>query len=203
MTQHDHDLAAIAASHREPRKVPGPPQTSRTLVVIAAVGLALLATGCGGSPDAPTPGAKSARVDQAMTYIRQHNQDIASEAGNQGESRPAMPYLLVGARDSKGYRAYVSSEAGVQQPTSGVANVGSSTKSFTAALIVQLDQEGTLSLDDTLADPRWNNVSSGRTDRTSRSGWCWRTRRGSRTTKTRRHLAHTGSILIGIRRLRM
>ncbi len=108
-------------------------------------------------PDVPTPAEESAPVDQAMTYIRQHNQDIASEAGNQGESRPPIPYLLVGARDSKGYRGFVSSEPGIEIG-SGVANVGSSTKSFTAALILQLDQEGKLSIDDTLADPRWNNV---------------------------------------------
>jgi CubicO group peptidase (beta-lactamase class C family) len=132
--------------------------TSRMLAVIAtAAALALLATGCGGSPDGPKPAEESARVDQAMTYIRQHNQDIASEAGNQGESRPPIPYLLVGARDSKGYRGFVSSEPGIEIG-SGVANVGSSTKSFTAALILQLDQEGKLSIDDTLADPRWNNV---------------------------------------------
>jgi hypothetical protein len=114
----------------------------------------LLAAGCGGSSDGPT---ESARVNRAMTYIREHNQDIASEAGNLGESRPAMPYLLVGARDSKGYRGYANSNPGVEV-TSGVANVGSSTKSFTAALILQLDQEGKLSIEDTLADPRWNNV---------------------------------------------
>ena len=158
MTPRDHDLTTTGASHREPRKALGR-LTSRMLVVIAtAAGLALLATGCGVSPDVPTPAAESARVDQAMTYIRQHNQDIAAETGNQGESRPPMPYLLVGVRDSNGYRGYVSSEPGAQPKSGGVVNVGSSTKSFTAALILQLDQEGKLSLDDTLADPRWNGV---------------------------------------------
>lgn len=110
-------------------------------MIAHAVRLALLATGCGGSPDGSTPGVESASVDEAMTYIRRHNQDIGSEAGSQGESRLAIPYLLVGARNSKGYRDYLSSDSGVK-PTSGIAKVGSSTKSLTSALIPQLDQEG-------------------------------------------------------------
>lgn len=35
MIQRDHNLAAIATSHREPQKVPRRPPTSRTLAVIA------------------------------------------------------------------------------------------------------------------------------------------------------------------------
>ncbi len=105
------------------------------------------------------PTSEAARIDRAMTYIRGHNQNVAlvglSETYRGVEDTrvapagpyPVLPYLLVGVRDSAGYRGYASSDTG-DIPSSSAARVASSTKSFTAALIPQLDQEGTLSIDD-------------------------------------------------------
>lgn len=132
--------------------------------IAAAAGLAMLEAA---SADHST--SESARIDRAMTYIREHNQDHAFEgpsevdlaaATKQGRPAgryPVLPYLLVGVRDSEGSRNYVSPASGTPVAPAA-ASVASSTKSFTAALILQLDQEGTLSIDDTLADPRWEDV---------------------------------------------
>ena len=114
------------------------------------------------------PASETARIDRAMTYIAEFNQNVAfsglsgtdqtSEKQRESIGRfPTLPYLLVGVRDRKGYRGYVSPGQGAA-PASAAVNVGSSTKSFTAALILRLDQDGTLSLNDTLADPRWRDV---------------------------------------------
>ena len=146
----------------------GRPTPGMRTMIATAVGLVVIfAAGPGGSSNQPTPTAEFSRITRAMTYVRRHNQDIGfedlTEADPDGsqtagaEPFPVLPYLLVGVRDRDGYRGYVSPKVGMR-PATDVASVGSSTKSFTAALVLQLDQEGKLSIDDTLADPRWNNV---------------------------------------------
>ncbi len=79
------------------------------------------------------------------------------------EGRPikqTQPYpgLLVGARDKNGFDTYASSAPGHNLPASSTAMIGSQAKTFTATAILQLDQEGELSIKDTLADPRWSDV---------------------------------------------
>ncbi len=137
------------------------------LSVTSAV--ALLAAASSVASSNSTFVGKSALIDRAMTYIREFNQNAAfsglpgtdqPSTERQGEvfgRYPPLPYVLVGVRDSAGYRGYVSPDPG-GAPASAAVSIASSTKSFTAALILQLDQEGILSINDTLADQRWRDV---------------------------------------------
>jgi len=137
--------------------------------IAAAVALAVLAAACSDSSSDSASPSESARVGDAMSYIRGHNQDVAFEGLRETDRAPGgkqdgpagryppLPSLLVGVRDGEGYRGYVSPDPGAD-PASSPASVASSTKSFTAALILQLDQEGKLSIDDTLANPRWRDA---------------------------------------------
>src|SRR5437868_847157 len=99
------------------------------MAIAAAAGLAALEAA---SPDDSSL-SESARIDRTMVYIREHNQDLGFEGpgevdpaatakqGGPAGRYPAAPYLLVGVRDSKGYRSYVSPVSGTR--TSAAVNV--------------------------------------------------------------------------------
>lgn len=122
----------------------------------------LLACGIAACSSKPVPGDELPLVYKAMIDVREFNQDVEFSGRAQPRREPArryptLPYLLLGVRGGKGFRGYVSPMTGGPQASSSI-NVASSTKSFTAALILRLDQDRKLSIDDTLADPRWRNI---------------------------------------------
>lgn len=75
--------------------------------------------------------------------------------GLEVKSAPPIPTLLVGVRSEFGFEGYADAAEGVDLSSGDSAMIGSQTKTFTAAAILQLDQEGELSITDTLADPKW------------------------------------------------
>jgi D-alanyl-D-alanine carboxypeptidase len=148
-----------------------------------ALGLSALVAGCASGPGATATGAASAsatadavssagasaeqaeRIQEQMTVLREQygtaagsSEPLVDVEGRTITTVEPYPGLLAGVRDAEGFAGYASSGAGVDLLPAGTAMVGSQTKTFTAAAILQLDQEGVLSIEDTLADPRWAEV---------------------------------------------
>ena len=105
---------------------------------------------------------QSDRIEAQMASLRENlgNIPVGTEPlrdveGSKITKLTPYPGLLAGARDARGFSGYVSSSPDDDLASGDIALAGSQTKTFTAAAILQLDQEGLLSIKDTLADPKW------------------------------------------------
>lgn len=114
-----------------------------------------------------TVGSASAQTIAAtMTQVRTdesgaHSAGSAPPIGVDGlvvETAPPVPTVLLGVRDANGFTAYADAAEGIDLAPDSTMMIGSQTKTFTAAAILQLDQEGALSIQDTLPDPKWADV---------------------------------------------
>ncbi len=135
--------------------------------VWSITGLVLVSVTFIGSPaDSGSPPTIAA----AMTAVRErHATDglggsaagsapLMTSNGFVAETGLPSPTLLLGVRDAAGFKAYADAAAGVDVSPADTAMIGSQTKTFTAAAILQLDQEGRLSIKESLADPKWADV---------------------------------------------
>lgn len=118
--------------------------------------------------DVTTVGAGSAQPVEA-TMISVRHAHLKGEDGGSGagstplvgadglvvETAPPVPTLLLGVRDASGFKGYADAAEGIDLSPTNTVMIGSQTKAFTAAAILQLDQEGVLSIKDSLADPQW------------------------------------------------
>lgn len=95
-----------------------------------------------------TPG-KQKRTQRAVGQILTHDQTVHPVSPTLFQEPPALPGVLAAHTKKSGYvNTYAEGFA-----VNSLADVGSVTKSFTAALIMQLDQEKKLSIKDTIF--RW------------------------------------------------
>ncbi len=127
--------------------------------LLAVVGLIALA-GCtvddtSGSPSATTP-APAAGAPGRDAFARGMIEPISAwrTSYRNGPLGVAIPGTVVGTAIADGQVRLVADGHAVMgsQPmaSDGAFHIGSMTKLFTAALILQLDQEGVLSVDDTI-----------------------------------------------------
>jgi len=147
-----------------------------TRIIATGMGLAIVATGCSTSASDTTdvgqgPSVASVSAEQRATIEAQMTSLRVNDGNTVGNTEPLRdvngakittlapyPGLLAAARDSGGLSQYESSTPDNDLAADDVALIGSTTKTFTAAAILQLDQEGKLSVSDTLADPKWADV---------------------------------------------
>jgi D-alanyl-D-alanine carboxypeptidase len=120
--------------------------------ILALLGAAFLVAGCGGGsdsgsvsvdmPDTEMSAADAAKVDAAVTAVWNPVKDN-------------LPALYVGVWDpEKGVfeKAYGDASKGVPATLDDSLRIGSISKTFTANVILQLVDDGKLSLDDTISD---------------------------------------------------
>lgn len=119
--------------------------------------VAILAAGCGGSDEAADTTAPSVKVELTDTPMSDSDAAAVDSAVNdswQGAAKEGFPALWVGIWDpEKGYlvKGYGEAEkGGAAASADDWFRIGSISKTYTATVILELVDEGTLSLDDTI-----------------------------------------------------
>ena len=121
----------------------------------------------------PADGGSPPTIAGAMTTVRELHAH-GRLGGNAGGSAPLMTVngfvveTAAAVADTAprrsggaGFKCYADAVAGVDISPADTAMIGSQTKTLTAAAILQLDQEGRLSIKDTLGDPKWADTAHG------------------------------------------